>query len=525
MAKLGDFRVAIIGQDKLSPAAATARRSTERLTTSQTRLKTATAGLTSSMKMLLPYLGGTAIIMGMTKMISMTADAGDKFAKMSRKIGLSVETLSTFDHVAKISGITIDIVSVGMRRFAQNAIDMSRGIGEAKREFEELGISVRDSSGNIRTMESLLLEVADRFSKMEDGTTKTAMAMRLFGRSGSEMIPMLNLGKEGIQDLMEEARRLGLVFDEETAQAMERFNDNMTRMKGQLKGLMFFIGEKVIPPLSRMLEMLGFAGKQTEIQKFEEAIRGVKEEIAELEVLLGSGVYARFNRVLMSQEAVDLAKERLAGLRNVLMLYTQDLEKLKAGEQGRIDNLNLGTEALNNRTGALRDLIVAETEWNTARYEAGFEEAWIEGMEAVNQKLRERNELIDFEMQKMADRMPVLEDFYTASGTYAEDFSKRTVRAFDSVTGALATTLAAVLMGERASTTLCFIFWVLFSGIVIIIGNFRFISFISLIYPFMIVYLWVRRMKPGSTYWAYPYINTVLGGLLFFLGAFRIPFT
>jgi 4-hydroxybenzoate polyprenyltransferase len=82
----------------------------------------------------------------------------------------------------------------------------------------------------------------------------------------------------------------------------------------------------------------------------------------------------------------------------------------------------------------------------------------------------------------------------------------------------------AVLMGERASTTLCFIFWVLFSGMAIVIGGFSLISFISLIYPLMIVYMWAMRMKPGSIYWAYPYINTGLGGLLFFLGAFRIPF-
>jgi len=82
----------------------------------------------------------------------------------------------------------------------------------------------------------------------------------------------------------------------------------------------------------------------------------------------------------------------------------------------------------------------------------------------------------------------------------------------------------AVLMGERASTTLCFIFWALFSGMAIVIGGFSLISFISLIYPLMIVYLWTRRMEPGSTYWAYPYINTGLGGLLFFLGVFRIPF-
>jgi len=82
----------------------------------------------------------------------------------------------------------------------------------------------------------------------------------------------------------------------------------------------------------------------------------------------------------------------------------------------------------------------------------------------------------------------------------------------------------AVLMGESASTTLCFIFWALFSGMAIVIGGFSLISLISLIYPLMIVYQWAKRMKPGSTYWAYPYINTCLGGLLFFLGAFRIPF-
>ena len=58
--------------------------------------------------------------------------------------------------------------------------------------FKALGISVKDNEGNLRSSEEVFLDVADKFSKMEDGAGKTTLAIKLFGKSGADLIPLLN---------------------------------------------------------------------------------------------------------------------------------------------------------------------------------------------------------------------------------------------------------------------------------------------------------------------------------------------
>lgn len=406
MAKLGDFRVEFVGVDKLSPIASKARRSTDDLNRSTKGLSKSMVGFNNTMRSLLPMLTGAGIIAGLTKMIKTTADAGDKFAKMSQKVGLSVETLSTFDHVAKISGITLDTVAVGLRRFAQNALDMSRGIGEAKREFEDLGISVTDSSGNVRAMESLLLDVAEKFSKMEDGTVKTAMAMRLFGRSGTEMIPMLNAGREGLAALMEEARKLGLVFDKETAQAMERFNDNMTRLKGQLEGISRYMAGPFITTLSGVLEKLGFAGAQSEMQMFESAISRLKIEIASLaKVVEGGDWYGKLNRAFMWKKDEEAAKQKLAELRAELKMYEQHLTALKEQQKKTGDSMKSDfNPALDEHKKKIQEISHEISELQLLR-EAGMTGADLERIKEENAALEEQarilKEMVEAEQKRI----------------------------------------------------------------------------------------------------------------------------
>ena len=243
-------------------------------------------GLTSTLRKFMPVIGVAGVAGGLAKMITSTAQAGDEVAKLSQRVGVSVETLSAYKHVAELSGLTLDSVAIGLRRFAQNSLDMSRGIGEARREFEDLGIDVMDSNGNLREMEDLVLEVADRFSQMEDGTRKTAMAQRLFGRSGSEMIPMLNKGAAGIKEMTDEARAMGIVFSKESAKACEEFNDNITRLKGTLRGLTQDIGNMVIPAMTDMMSMiLRLRGIETAVPKYkmlQGSIAEYEEEITKL---------------------------------------------------------------------------------------------------------------------------------------------------------------------------------------------------------------------------------------------------
>lgn len=477
MRKRDYYKVSYEGQDKLSPAAKKAKKSTDELNSASKNLTGSFGKLGAAAKTALPFIGGAAVVGGFTKMIKMTAEAGDKFAKMSQKVGISVETLSTFDHVAKLSGITIDTVAVGLRRFAQNALDMSRGIGEAKREFEALGIPVTDASGKVREMEDLLLDVAELFSRMEDGTVKTAMAMRLFGRSGTEMIPMLNKGREGIRNMMKEAEKLGLVFSAEKAKEMERFNDNMLRMKNQMKGLAFQIMPPLIENMSEFLEMLGFAQFKTAKENMRGYIETARNEIAELQRELEEGAAMAGPMGIeipgISAERTKEIKERIADLNAEIRMYSQHLDYTT-----EIEKRNAGAKLeLKEAT----DELAKAVEWESSiRLKAAIREAeatdafiGLAGTKEAKYELlkeleQERAETEQWEHEKRLARyireqealdewLGNLDAFHARHGEIQESmaaqssqFADIAAEGLDRVGDAMASTTAAMIFGQNA---------------------------------------------------------------------------
>ncbi|GAG85185.1 unnamed protein product, partial [marine sediment metagenome] len=171
--------------------------------------------------------------------------------------GVAVETLSAFDHVAKISGTDIDVFEKSIRFLSKTMLDISRGTGIAKKTFKELGLSVTDSSGNLRDTISIVMEVADRIKNMTDETKKAAFASEIFGaKAGTQLLPMLKLGSEGIRELMGEAEDLNLIFSTEGAQAAADYTDAMTIFKGSIAGLTRELVIGLFPALTKIAEVL-----------------------------------------------------------------------------------------------------------------------------------------------------------------------------------------------------------------------------------------------------------------------------
>ena len=119
-----------------------------------------------------------------------------------------------------------------------------------------LGIATRRQDGTLRSASEILRDVADRFARMPDGVAKTALAIDLFGRSGKELIPLLNAGSRGLDEMTAEARDLGRVISEETAKRAEHLRDNMTRLKGALEGLAFEIAPRAVPAAIRITDAM-----------------------------------------------------------------------------------------------------------------------------------------------------------------------------------------------------------------------------------------------------------------------------
>ncbi|MCW5558122.1 MAG: hypothetical protein KIT22_09875 [Verrucomicrobiae bacterium] len=168
----------------------------------------------------------------MTREAISTADA---MGKAAEKAGTTAERFSAVAGAAKLSGVSLDTFQNGLRGLSQW---MERN-GQAGRDVIDV-----------------FLEQADAFSGMADGAGKTTQAMERFGRAGLNLIPMLNRGSEAIHDQMEEARRLGVVVSNETAESAGILNDRIDLMKTRFEGVFMQLAKNLLPHLLKLSDTL-----------------------------------------------------------------------------------------------------------------------------------------------------------------------------------------------------------------------------------------------------------------------------
>ena len=216
----------------------------------------------SRVKGLLAGLGVSLSVAGFAAMIKNAIDAADHLNKLSQKIGISVEALSTLRFAAQLSDVSLETLQKGIKGLSQNITEANTGIGDGAQVFEALGISVRNADGSMKSTEAVLLQVADVFANLEDGAVKTALAVKLFGKSGMDMIPFLNQGAAGINQLTTEAERLGLKLTTETARSAEAFNDNLTALKASSSSLGIALARDFLPELTNITNAMREAANE-----------------------------------------------------------------------------------------------------------------------------------------------------------------------------------------------------------------------------------------------------------------------
>lgn len=204
-------------------------------------------------------IGSAMVAAGGAMALAMRAvvNDADEMSKMAQKIGVPIEELSRLRYAAELSDISLENLEKSLRRLSAGMLDASENAtGPAASAFAMLGISVKDAEGNIRSSTSVIEDLAARFARMPDGVEKTALAMRIFGKSGADMIPLLNSGADGLREMYEEAEQLGIVLDRETGLAAERFNDNLTRLGKTKDGIVTKVTAGMLPAFDRLAASL-----------------------------------------------------------------------------------------------------------------------------------------------------------------------------------------------------------------------------------------------------------------------------
>jgi hypothetical protein len=236
--------------DGLTTATAGVKDTTNQMTGSLSGLSESFEHLKAPIMAFSGLLAGGAMF---KEMIESTSELGDSLVKTAQKTGVGVENLSALKYAAGMADVPFESLARSLEKLARNMEEsITSPTGKAAQAFKALGVSVTDSSGHLKGTDTVLLALAEKFEGMKDGAGKTALAMDVFGRSGAQLIPFLNKGREGIAELEAEAKRLGVTMTGEAAEGMEEYRDNLKRLKAAGEGMSMSIASAIIPALSQL---------------------------------------------------------------------------------------------------------------------------------------------------------------------------------------------------------------------------------------------------------------------------------
>ena len=179
------------------------------------------------------------------KSMTAFADVGKETLRLQRYMGGSAEDASRLGHAFRMSGINIDQASKGLGILSKH---LAAGDDAAK----SLGISFQDANGKVKPMGDLLPQIAEKFKNMPPGAERTALAMKLFGRSGADMLPFLSKGAAGIQELMKQSDALGTTMSGKDAQAVKDYTKTQREFKEMIYGVQISLGRALYPTLTKL---------------------------------------------------------------------------------------------------------------------------------------------------------------------------------------------------------------------------------------------------------------------------------
>jgi len=226
---------------------------------------------------------GAAISAPIAGAVKHFAAFGDQLDKMSLRTGVAAPALAELGFAAEQSGTDLDTVEKSIRRMQKTIGDAGRGLSTATEAFHSLGLSAAGLEG--MAPEDQFQLIADRIKGITDPTKRAAAAMEVFGsRTGTAIIPML----EGLSDLRQEARDLGIVPTEEQVKNAAKVTDAINRIRRAVGAVAFEIGASLAD------EVLAFASAAkhvvVSVRDWVKENVGLVKTIAALGVLLiGAG--------------------------------------------------------------------------------------------------------------------------------------------------------------------------------------------------------------------------------------------
>lgn len=209
------------------------------------------------------------------------AEYADEITTLSKTTGLGTDTLQEYGYIAKLVDVDLSTITGSMTKLKRNMDSARDGNAAAKEAFEKLGISITDANGELRDSEDVFNDALAALREIKNPTERDAAAMDIFGKSATELNPLIETSAENLEALKKEAHDAGAVLSKDTISSLNEVQDSMDRMglswDALKKELGARIGKAILPDLEKALEIFREFQKTGDTTKLVDGIsRGIQ---------------------------------------------------------------------------------------------------------------------------------------------------------------------------------------------------------------------------------------------------------
>ena len=252
-----------------------------------------------------------------------SAAYGDEVLTMSKTTGLATETIQEFKYAEDLLDVSTGTMAASLKKLKAQISSANKGGAAATTAFENLGISIYNSNGQLRDSEDIYFDAIEALGKISNETERDAAAMDLFGKSATDLNPLIQAGSKELAKLRQEAHDMGAVLSDESLEALSATQDAMDRLSKKAQTLKTNLASKLAPSVEKVMDGLVKAFDSPLVQKgIDELASGIGEIIDKGGKLAGKVLPPIINYVKkLLPSWKELIKAMMSAAKNILPIF------------------------------------------------------------------------------------------------------------------------------------------------------------------------------------------------------------
>ena len=270
-------------------------------------------------------------------LITAGPEFADQIQTLAQQTGVATDTLQEFEYMSGLIDVDVSTIAGSMKKLTKSMSSARGGPGATAEAFAQLGISVTDANGELRDNEEVFYEAIDALGKVENETERDALAMQLFGKSATDLNPLIEAGSDAMRAFADEAHEMGYVLDGDSLEALGNVQDAFDRFNKKMEAVKNQIAAQLAPAIERGMK------------RVQEVIDGIDWK------KVGQKMGDAFNKVIDAFEWLlehgEVVKSAIVGI--IAAMAAQKVMTFVQSMQGMVTAVKAAVAAVKSLTAAM----------------------------------------------------------------------------------------------------------------------------------------------------------------------------